>query len=95
MVREEALRLAKEGVPDHPQEIRRLDHRARAVLGLFATREEITSADVARTLGLAARTARNLLSVWVSEGWLRVSKASRKARAYSLTADYRQFIGRI
>jgi len=95
MVREEALRLAKEGVPDHPEEIRRLDRRARAVLGLFATREEITSADVARTLGLAARTARNLLSVWVSEGWLRVSKASRKARAYSLTADYRQFIGRI
>ena len=93
MVREEAAKLANEGAPPQPEPLRRLDRRARVVLGLFATRDEITAADVASALGLAARTARGLLQEWVGEGWVRISNASRKARAYALSADYRQFIG--
>jgi Fic family protein len=93
LAREEALRAAGSGVPSEPKELRRLDARARAVLALFARVDQITSADVARTLGLSARTARELLAGWVRDGWLEVADPSRRARAYRLTADYRRIIG--
>lgn len=92
-VRQQALKLADEGRPAQPEEIRRLDRRARIVLGLFATRQELVAADVADALGVSPRTARNLLQGWVQDGWLTISNPSRKARAYALSADYRQFIG--
>jgi hypothetical protein len=76
-----------------PDEFRRLDPRARMVLGLFADREHITAADVAGALGLSARMARNLLTEWVNAGWLEVANPSKRARAYSLSAVYRQYIG--
>ena len=92
-VREEALQCAKQDVPAMPDELRRLDRRARIVLGLFAGREQITAADVADALGLSARMARNLLQEWVNAGWLQVANPSKRARAYSLSAGYRQYIG--
>ena len=73
--------------------MRRLDHRARVVLGLFARKETITAPEVAEELGLSERMARNLLKDWVEDGWLEVSNPSRRARAYSLSAKYRQYIG--
>jgi Fic family protein len=69
-----------------------LRHRA-VVLGLFAKKETITSADVADELGLSERMARNLLKGWTKDGWLEVAEPSRRARAYSLSAIYRQYIG--
>jgi Fic family protein len=93
LAREEALRAAGSGFPGEPIELRRLDARARAVLALFARTERITSADVARTLGLSPRTARDLLAEWVRDGWVEVADPSRRARAYQLTADYRRIIG--
>ena len=73
--------------------LRKLDRRARIVLGLFARQDAINANDVARVLGLSPRQGRDLLIEWVSAGWLEVADASRKSRAYRLSAIYRRFIG--
>ena len=73
--------------------LRKLDRRARMVLGLFARQESISANEVANILGLSPRQVRDLLTDWVNAGWLLVNDASRKSRAYSLSADYRRFIG--
>ena len=92
-VRLRAEKCAAVGVLAEPEDLRRLDHRARMVLGLFAKKETITASDVAGELGLSERMARNLLVDWVKEGWLEVTNPSRRARAYSLSAKYRQYVG--
>ena len=73
--------------------LRKLDRRARIVLGLFSRQDQITANDIARVLNLSPRQSRELLSDWVAAGWLEMSSASRKSRAYRLSAVYRQFIG--
>ena len=92
-MRRRAERYAAEGAASEPEDLRRLDHRARIVLGLFAKKETITSADVAGELGLSGRMARNLLADWVKDGWLVVIDTSRRARSYGLSAKYRQYVG--
>jgi Fic family protein len=89
----EALRAAEAGISLEPEALRRLEPRARMVLGLFARHERITAHHVAAALGLSERTARLLLRKWVEEGWLEVADSARRTRAYSLSAIYRQFIG--
>ncbi len=80
--------------PDaEPDELRRLDHRARVALSLFAGRETITASLVAAELGLSEHMARNLLADWVRDGWLKVADPSRGARSCRLSAKYRQYIG--
>jgi Fic family protein len=92
--REETARAAAAGIPAEPEALRRLDARARMVLGLFSRTDRITARDVAGVLGLSDRMARVLLQEWVKDGWLEVAEPSRRARAYSLLAIYRQFIGK-
>ena len=60
-VRLRAQKCAENGLQAEPEELRRLDHRARVVLGLFAGKETITAPQVAAELGLSERMARNLL----------------------------------
>jgi len=91
--KDEALRYAQNPPPPEPDALRRLDRRARLVLALFAHTERITAAQVAQTLGLSKRMARNLLLSWVADGWLEVADPSRRKRAYTLSAIYRQYIG--
>ena len=93
--RVEALHHSTEGAPAEPDELRRLDHRARAVLSLFARADRITSAQVADALGLSPRMARVLLREWVDEGWLVMVDRSNRNRAYGLSAHYRRFIGNV
>jgi len=93
--KEEALKLTKEGAPAEPEQVRMLDRRARVVLGLFAKAEEITVKDIAVTLGLSERMARELAKEWVGQGWLIPASASKKARRYGLSPAYRQFIGNL
>ena len=93
-VRLRAERCGAEGRPAEPEALRRLDHRVRAVLDLFAGKDRITATEVAAELGLSERTARNLLKGWTADGWLEVADPSRRGRAYSLSAVYRQYIGR-
>ena len=92
-VRLTAQKCAFEGRQAEPEELRRLDHRERVVLGLFASKETVTAPQVAAELGLSERMARNLLTDWVRDGWLEVADPSRRARSYSLSAKYRQYIG--
>jgi Fic family protein len=75
--------------------LKRLDRRARLILGLFSRQEQITSRDAAQALGLSERQVRNLLAEWCLAGWLQVSDPARKSRRYRLSAEYRQFIGNI
>ena len=92
-VRREAKRLIAAGAPVEPDPLRRLDHRARIVLGLFARTDRIATPDVARALGLSERMVRILLRQWVQDGWLVTADPSRRKRAYELSAIYRQYIG--
>jgi len=92
-VRLSAQKCAVEGLEEEPEDLRRLDHRARVVLGLFAGKDTITAPQVASELGLSERMARNLLKDWVEDRWLEVTNPSRRARSYSLSAKYRQYIG--
>jgi hypothetical protein len=87
-VRERAGQIA---VPE-PAALRRLDRRARLILGLFTRQETITAADMARAIGLSPRAARDLLAAWMHDGWLAISDPARKSRRYRLSAEYRQFI---
>ena len=72
--------------------LRPLDHRARRVLGLFSTQEFIQSSDVASLLGISVRQTRDLLTGWVSDGWLEVADPSRKGRKYKLANAYKKLI---
>ncbi len=78
-----------------PPELRRLDRRARLVLGLFTRQETLTGVEIARALALSPRTVRELLAVWVEAGWLEIADPARKSRRYRLSAEYRRFIGEI
>lgn len=91
--KDEAVKYAKKGVPQEPQELRQLDHRARIVLSLFAKKDRIVTQDVAQALGLSTRMVRLLLQKWVKDGWLTVSSMANRSRAYGLSEIYRQFIG--
>ena len=93
MAREGAQRSAREGISPEPEELRRLDPRARAVLALFTKMERIRTSDVAEALGLSDRMARVLIRGWVSDGWLVVRDPSNRGRSYELSAIYRQYIG--
>ena len=90
--KDEAQRYAARGVPAEPEELRRLDHRARTALSLFAKTQEVTTSQVAATLGLSERMARLLLNTWVKDGWLVITNPSNRKRAYGLSAVYRQYI---
>jgi len=89
---EEARRWAEQGVPVEPDEIRKLDARARIVLSLFTKSDSITANDAAQALGISPRMARVLVKGWTDDGWLVVLDASRRARRYGLSAIYRQHL---
>jgi Fic family protein len=93
LAREEALHLAEQPLLAEPEAMQRLDSRSRRVLALFASTDRITAGQVAETLGLSPRMARNLLQGWVEDGWLVVANPSKRKRAYGLSAVYRQYIG--
>jgi Fic family protein len=91
----EALSLKSRPAITEPEFIRRMDHRARIVLGLFVKQETITTSQAASLLRLSERMTRNLLQDWVRQGWLAVADASRRGRTYALSAIYRQYIGNL
>lgn len=93
--KDEALTLAKKGVPAEPEKLRQLDHRARMVLALFAKKERITAQDAAQVLGLSTRMARFLMKEWVEAGWLVVEDTANRSRAYSLSEVYRKLVGNL
>jgi Fic family protein len=94
-VAQEIKKQAVSGDESDEALLRQLDRRGRMVLGLFSRQNEISTQDAARVLGLSARQARDLLNLWVDQGWLEISSAARKTRRYRLSAEYRRFIGGI
>lgn len=93
---EEVVRASATESPDEvPAALSRLDRRARLVLALLGRQDTVTTAEVADALGLSPRTARDLVTGWVADGWLEVADPARKTRRYRLSAEYRQFIGGI
>jgi len=72
----EAARRVEQAAGAIPQpretenELPRPDGRARRVLRLFETQNEIAAKDVIRILGLPPNPARQLLESWVQQGWL-------------------------
>jgi len=93
--KDEALNYKKKGVPAEPQELRRLDRRARMVLSLFAKKDRIAVQDAITLLGLSDRMVRVLMQKWVKDGWLVMTDSSKRARSYGLSAKYRQFVGNL
>lgn len=93
--KDEALHYTVQGMPIEPEELRRLDHRARTVLALFTRTEQITTSQVAATLGLSQRMVRLLLKTWVKDGWPVIADPSNRKRSYSLSEIYRQYIDRL
>jgi Fic family protein len=91
--RNEVAGYTQKTVPTEPEKLRKLDHRARRVLSLFAKKDKIASRDAAIALGLSERMVRVLLKKWTQDGWLIEANASNRARAYRLSASYRQFVG--
>lgn len=94
-VADEVRAQASQPAAPEPRQLRQLDRRARLVLGLFTHQETVTSGEVARALGLAPRTVRDLLTTWLADGWLEVTDPARKSRRYQLSAEYRRFIGEV
>lgn len=82
-------------MPAEPQELRRLDRRARMVLSLFAKKDRITAQDAITLLGLSDRIVRVLMQKWVKDEWLVMTDSSKRARSYGLSAKYRQFVGNL
>ena len=69
---------------------------ARRLMEIEAARavvERTPAGQVAQTLGLSQRMARNLVQGWVDDGLLVVVDASKRKRAYGLSAVYRQYVG--
>lgn len=93
--KDEAVTYSRKGVPQEPERLRQLDHRARIALALFSRKDKIAASDVAQALGLSNRMVRILLQKWVKDGWLIVADTANRSRAYSLSAVYRKFIGNV
>lgn len=91
--RKEALRLSKKGFRAEPEQLRKLDRRAKTVLDLFATQKRVTTPEIARKLGLSDRMVRLILKQWLKEGWLKMADASKRGRAYVLSVSLRKYLG--
>lgn len=87
-VRRRAQEAASRGKRDDSAVLRRLDPRQRRALELFHRSVIITSRDIEGLFGVSQRTARNILSAWVRDGFVIVVDPARKSRRYRLSPEY-------
>ena len=92
-VRRRAGEAARTGAPDQSGTLRRLDPRQRRALELFRTSTVITSRDVEGLFGISQRASRNLLTIWVENGFVVVADPARKTRKYALSAEFNALLG--
>jgi len=90
--KDEALKYSKEGLPVEPEPLRKLDLRARVILGLFAGKNVVSTQEMAVALGLSDRMVLYLLTAWVKDGWIVLANPSRRSRAYKLSEIYQKYI---
>jgi len=86
-VKRQAQKAANEGLKDRSQALRNLDPRQRKALILFQDTNTITSRDIEALFSLSQRTARNLLTAWVKNGFLVISNPAKKSRKYCLADE--------
>jgi Fic family protein len=91
-VRHRAEEAAGTGAPDHSVALRRLDPRQRKALELFRDSNTITSHHVESLFGISQRAARNLLSAWVTDGFVVIANSAKKTRKYGLQADFAKLL---
>jgi len=89
-VADEVHAQANSPATPEPPDLHHLDRRARLALGLFTHQETVTTAEIARALGLAPRTVRSLIPGWLADGWLEVSDPARKTRRCGISAVCRR-----
>lgn len=92
-VKNEVVRLASRTPAAEPAIVRRLDRRARIVLGMFARTDMLATREIAAALGISDRMARNLVTEWIAAGLLVSIGVAKKTRRYGLTEEYRKYIG--
>ncbi len=85
-------RSASEGLPVEPAPLRKLDRRARVILGLFAGKDVVSTQEMAAALGLSDRMVLYLMPGWVKDGWIVLANTSRRSRAYKLSEIYQKYI---
>jgi Fic family protein len=83
-VKRRAQEAADAGGNDQSPQLRKLDARQRKALELFRQSDVITSRDVEQLFGISQRTARNILSRWVEDGFVIVVDRAKKSRRYGL-----------
>jgi Fic family protein len=93
-VKNRAQQAAESGQKDESPQLRKLDARQRKALELFRLNDAITSRDVESVFTVSQRTARNILSGWVDQGFLTVIDPAKKSRRYGLAKDFRSLVDR-
>ena len=87
-VRAKAAQAARRGATDQSPRLRQLEPKQRRVLELFGRQGTATAAEIAKHLGLTARTIRPLCSKWVRTKFLIVRDPSRRNRLYGLAEEW-------
>jgi Fic family protein len=87
-VRRQAQQAAERGDRDSSKRLRLLDPRQRKALEFFQKSHRMTSRDVEALFGISQRTARNLLSAWVEDGFLVIADPAKKSRKYELALEF-------
>jgi Fic family protein len=87
-VRRRAQEAAGTGAVDQSAALRRLDPRQRRALELFRGSTVITSRDVEALFGVSQRTARNVLTAWVDDGFVAVVDPAKRTRRYGLSLEF-------
>lgn len=83
-----AQEAAGSGARDRADALRGLDPRQRRALELFRNSSVMTSGHVEILFGISQRTARNILSAWVRDGFVAVTDPARRSRKYRLAAEF-------
>lgn len=87
-VEAQARAEASRGGEDKTAALRKLDTRQRRALTLFEQSEEITANEIGDLFGLKPRAASTLCRNWVEDGFITVSRPSKKLRRYRLAETY-------
>jgi Fic family protein len=88
-VKRRGKEAAGSGAKDRSSALRRLDPRQRKALVLFKESDFITSGNVAELFSISERAARNLLTAWVTSGFVVVASPAKKNRKYELSSGYK------
>ena len=95
-VKEKALALSKEGAPKlSPKSVRLLDDigpREKRVLTYFRRHTQLKAKELSGIFHVKDRTARDLLSKWIAEGFILKRGSGNRDAYYVLAADYRQLL---